>query len=117
MNQKPLKIVYIDDEIDLCEMFSDLFSSPETEIKTYIDPQVAINEISSNPPDLIFLDYRLPGITGDEVAKKLNNNIPKILITGDANIKTEYSFNKIYTKPYEFNDMREFLNQFYATLR
>lgn len=37
-----LKVYYIDDEPDLLELFADLFSSKEIEIKTFADPLKAV---------------------------------------------------------------------------
>ncbi len=103
-----LKIIYLDDEPELLEMFKDLYSE-EFDIKTYSVPETAIAEIKTHPPDLLILDYRLPGTTGDLVALSLNQNIPKILITGDLNIKPESNFIKIFNKPYDFEELLNFL--------
>lgn len=97
----PLKVVYLDDEPVLCEIFSDLFSSPQIEVKTFTDPSLAIKFINENVPDVIFLDYRLPGTTGDEVAQLLPPAIPKFLITGDTKVDTKYNFAQLFHKPYK----------------
>jgi CheY-like chemotaxis protein len=95
----PLKIYYLDDEEALCENFFDYFTSKDVIVTTFTDPNVAIDIIKKNPPDIFFIDYRLPGTTGDEVAKVLDPLLPKFLITGDIYVKTEYPFNSIFSKP------------------
>jgi DNA-binding NtrC family response regulator len=95
-----LKVYYIDDEEALCENFSDYFSSAEVCVKTFNDPQAAINYIEKNPPDLLFIDYRLSGTTGDQVAMAMDPKLPKFLITGDASFKIKYKFNGVFPKPY-----------------
>jgi two-component system LytT family response regulator len=110
-----LNIVYLDDEPELCEMFLDFFTSVNVSIKTFTDPQTAIDSINANPPDLIFLDYRLPNTNGDQVALKLSKSIPKVLVTGDITINTEYSFLKVFPKPYKHEEMESFISGFKKT--
>jgi len=97
----PINVYYLDDEEALCENFADYFSSPEVIVTTFVDPKFAIEAILKSPPDLLFIDYRLPGTTGDEVASLLDPKLPKFLITGDISYKFEYSFDKVFSKPYD----------------
>jgi DNA-binding response OmpR family regulator len=107
-----LNLVYLDDEEDLCSLFAEMFSSDEVKIKTFVDPELAIQEVSSNPPDLIFLDFRLPKVTGDMVALKMNNAIPKVLISGDISPITEYKFLKIFGKPWTVSEVENLILEF-----
>jgi FixJ family two-component response regulator len=114
----PLRVVYIDDEVALCENFQDLHSSPEVEIETFTSPELAIESIRNNPPDLLFLDYRLPGTTGDQVASVLNLSKPIILITGELEVKTTYPFHMIIQKSADISEISsviEFFRQFKST--
>lgn len=113
----PLKVYYLDDEIDLLEMFRELFSSPEIEIRTFADPTLAIAEVWRAPPDLLILDYRLPNTTGDKIAQLLDPALPKIMITGDLAVKTTSSFVRIFHKPYDFAEMADFLEAAQARRR
>ncbi len=110
-----LRIVYLDDEPMLCEIFVDLFSSIDIEIKTFTDSDLARQFITDHSPDLIFIDYRLPGTNGDEVAQLLPSEIPKFLITGEAAVDTKYRFKRIFKKPYEeqliLSSIHEYLQQ------
>jgi DNA-binding NtrC family response regulator len=104
-----LKLVYLDDEPDLCDIFMDMFSADDVEVRTFVDPVQAVQSITSEPPDLIFLDYRLPNTTGDKIAVSLDNAIPKVLITGDITVKTEYSFVRVLEKPYRQADVADLI--------
>lgn len=106
-----LKIVYLDDEPDLCEMFKDNFESPNISILTFSEASLAINEIKENTPDLIFLDHRLPGSSGEEVAKQLDPQIPKFLITGDIETMHSSQFIKVFHKPYNFEEIESLLQK------
>jgi len=96
-----LTVYYIDDEAELCEIFFDYFSSKEVSVYTFTDPEKAIESSITISPDLLFVDYRLQVTTGDEVAKKFDSKIPKFLITGDLSVKAKFSFDQIFTKPYD----------------
>ena len=103
------RIYYLDDEVSLLELFVDTFSLPDREITTFSDPKIAISEIQKNPPDILFIDYRLPNFTGDQIAQMLDPKLPKILITGDLNVKCVYPFIFIFEKPYKPDQIEEVL--------
>lgn len=110
-----MRVVYLDDEPALVELFQDAFSSENIAVDVYTDPATAISAIKSNPPDLVFLDYRLPGTTGDIVADKIGRALPKVLITGDLTVTPKSNFIKIFYKPYMPSEMRKFLEEFMKT--
>jgi len=102
-----LKIFYIDDEATLCENFKDLHSSDEIEVFTFTNPEAAIEAVRENSPDLLFIDYRLPGTTGEQVATVMNISKPIILLTGELEVKTTYPFHKIILKSAETEEVAE----------
>lgn len=106
-----LKIYYLDDEPDLLEMFVDLFSAPDRDIITFSDPKTAIETIQKSPPDILFIDFRLPNITGDQIALMLDPKIPKVLITGDMQVKCVYRFDAIFDKPYREAQVEEMITK------
>lgn len=108
----PLKVYYLDDEIELLEIFKDMFESEDIEITLFSNPQTAIEAINSSPPDLLVLDYRLPNITGDQIAQTLDPKIPKVLITGDLSVQCVSHFHAIFEKPLVTSEIEAFLRQF-----
>jgi CheY-like chemotaxis protein len=107
-----LKVYYLDDEVDLLELFQDMFSSADVEITTFSDPELAIKTSAEIPPDLIFLDYRLPNTTGVKVALRLDPSIPKVLVTGELNSDDEFKFNSVILKPYRASEVRQTLESY-----
>jgi FixJ family two-component response regulator len=105
-----IKVVYIDDEIDLCEIFSETFESPEINVVTFSDPQKALKEVPALKPDVIFVDFRLPNITGDKIAKQLNLSKPVYLITGDLQVAVDFEFKKILQKPVKSLEIQSILD-------
>lgn len=107
-----LTIIYVDDEPDLLEMFSEIFSTPDITIRGFSDPDQAIAEIKKTPVDLVFLDYRLKKTTGDKVALQIDPKIPKALITGDLQVKCEAEFKAYFEKPMKIDEIRNFISSF-----
>lgn len=105
-----LVVYYLDDEVDLLDVFSEIYSSEEIQITTFSQPELAISAIRTVPPDLLLLDNRLPGTTGDLIAQKLDPNIPKALISGDLTLEPKATFVKVFSKPFNSQEMSEFLD-------
>jgi DNA-binding NtrC family response regulator len=107
-----INVFVLDDEVDLCEIFDEFFSSEDVHIRTFTNPDEAIAACHKTTPDIFFIDYRLPNTTGDKVALAVDKNIPKILLTGDLSVNAEYKFDKIMSKPYQFSDIQLELDKY-----
>ncbi len=105
-------VYYLDDEDALCDIFESYFQTEDIKIVTFVDAKCAIDECVKNPPSLFFIDYRLHGITGDEVAFSIPDEIPKILVTGDHAFTPKYNFQKILPKPFDFKLIQKVLDQY-----
>lgn len=105
-----LSIFYVDDEQDLCDIFQELNQSDQLKIRTYVDPLVAVADALKEPPDLVFLDYRLPGMTGDKVAAAMKVDVPIYLISGDLNVKTGFNFTRILGKPVDNSEIQKIIS-------
>ncbi len=104
-----LKIFYIDDEQDLCDIFEELNQSEFLQIKTYINPVTAIADALNDPPDLVFMDYRLPTMTGDNAAIAMNLDVPIYLISGDLHVQTNFEFTRIIRKPVDNSEFQKII--------
>lgn len=106
-----IRIIYIDDELGLCQMFEDNFSSDEILVETYTDPMEGIAAVNRNPPDLVLLDYRLPNCLGDRLAEKIPDHIKVALITGDLHIQVSSRIMRTFRKPFDFSEMEKFFSE------
>ena len=68
-----MRILAVDDEQDALEVIVSAISECEkdAEIKSFNSPTEALNYAQENPPDIAFLDIRMPSMSGLDLAKKL----------------------------------------------
>jgi len=105
-----MMLYYLDDEILLCEMFKEFMEDENIKVRVFTDSQLAINACEELEPDLIFIDYRLGGATGDKVALRMKSTIAKILVTGELNFPDVKGFDLIISKPYQLKKMKNIVN-------
>ncbi len=81
MNGK--KVVLIDDDNDLLQLASHIFKSAGAQVITARDGTEGIGKILTHRPNLILLDFLMPGINGFEVCKIIRqiSNAPLIMLT------------------------------------
>lgn len=107
-----LKVYYLDDEPDICDVFKENFATSEIEITTFCEAEPALAAIHKSPPDLIFLDYRIHSTNGDVVAQQIKVKVPLILLTGDLRVTTQTVFDKMYSKqPFPWDEIEIFLRE------
>lgn len=80
------KILIIEDDPFLSEMYVAKFTQVNFEVEVAIDGQEGLRKIEKNKPDLILLDIVLPKMDGFEILEKIKNNpqlkkIPVVLLT------------------------------------
>ena len=107
-----LNIYYLDDEVDLCEIFSEYFESDDMEITTFIDATEAIEACKKKAPDVFIIDYRLADTTGVEVALAVDKAIPKILVTGELAINDSTMFNDVVLKPHHLEGIENIIDNY-----
>jgi DNA-binding response OmpR family regulator len=70
-----MKIMLIDDDLDILNLFTDFLRKEGYDIKAYLEPLRALKEIETNPDvySLIITDIRMPGISGIDLIKKVSS--------------------------------------------
>lgn len=119
-----IDVFFIDDEALLCECFEQEFDSKDVRVKTFVDPVEALHHINSldKQPDLIFTDYRMPKLNGDEFVKKLKfSGLPIYLVSGELATLPKFQFTSIILKPFHHQEIKkivfDLLEQKNKTLR
>lgn len=75
-NKKP-RIVAIDDEVEFIEMLKEYFGLRGYEIEVASKGVRGIELINSTKPDVVILDLKMPGVSGEEVLGLLKSRQPK----------------------------------------
>lgn len=83
---EPRRIMIIDDDEDILNLFNDFLTKIGYDVVSYSDPHAALEEIRQGPMrySLILTDIRMPGISGLELIKnvcKINQNIRIMLMS------------------------------------
>ncbi|MFZ1084505.1 MAG: sigma-54 dependent transcriptional regulator [Terracidiphilus sp.] len=73
-------ILVIDDEGALGENIQRMLRAPGTTVAVCTDPVRGLAECLANPPDLVLLDVRMPGMNGEEVFQRLHEAHPTLPI-------------------------------------
>ena len=64
-------ILIVDDEFSDLQLLTELLSNAGYRVRPTRDPEPAIESVKAQPPDLILLDVRMPGMDGFEDCRLL----------------------------------------------
>lgn len=94
----PYRALIIDDDIASLEVHESILLSRGIVVQTLLEPLKALDVIDQFDPDIVLLDIYMPGISGIEIAKILqerNNTLPFIFISSDEDITTKLINNNL----------------------
>ena len=86
------KILYADDDADIQEIIKNILTKEGFQVTIAKDGVEALKLAQETKPDVILLDYLMPGLTGAQVLQTLRKNtdtssIPIIMVTAYPNEK------------------------------
>lgn len=106
-----INVVYLDDEFHLCQIFKEFMEKSGFDVAVFTDEHLAIEYCAKQSPSIMFIDFRLKKMTGDDVAFQLKTDFPKILVTGELNATPKYEFCDVIPKPYRLSGLVELINK------
>jgi len=119
MDEKPLKILIVDDEDALRESTASILELYGYEIKTASCGNEAIEMVKKESFDMLFSDMRMPDITGTDVIRAVKQIQPDLICI----IMTAYALNELIvealelganfclTKPFEIETMLDIIKE------
>lgn len=117
------KILVVDDEPSVIAMVKSIFRNEGHEVTGAFSGRMALEAISQEKPDLIFLDIAMPGMGGWEVCRQIKQNeetksIPIIMLTArryelGKKMTTDLPPHDDYlVKPFTYKDLLERAKKF-----
>lgn len=115
-------IIVVDDEVELANLFKTFLENQGYNAFSFIDPVMALDYFkqTSDTHSLILTDFRMPGICGIDLAKKIreiNSKIKIFLMTAfeTQGLEDNEDFkiakiDRLLQKPIRFSDLREMIN-------
>lgn len=111
LSAKPLKILVIENDEDLCNILAELFLQAGFDYKIYAETADIIPLIKEFNPDLVLLDYLLPLINGGELCcqikqDKIRHNLPVIIYSAFSRVLLslgDYGCDAFVAKPFDIN--------------
>lgn len=76
----PGRILIVDDEHDIASVMSKGLKSHGFEVATFVDPIEALLEYRPGSFDLVILDYKMPGLDGITLYKKIRRIDGKVRV-------------------------------------
>ncbi len=112
MDKKKIRILLVDDEADFRQLMMFWLKSKGYSVTATSDGREALEMIKKDPPNIVFLDLRMPIIDGVEVLKrirKFNKDLPVIIISAYVNDPgardvNSYGISGIFYKGKNFED-------------
>jgi CheY-like chemotaxis protein len=80
-------LLVVEDQADVAEMFLNFLETLGYRVSLAHDGQAALAIDAADPADLVLTDYSMPGMNGDELARRLQERragLPIIMISGYA---------------------------------
>jgi len=75
-----IKLLTVDDEIDLCEHIKDIFSRLGYEVFIALNGKDALSIVKKEKPKIVFLDVIMPAMDGLEVLRQIKEFAPSIKV-------------------------------------
>lgn len=102
-------ILVIDDDIHISDMLFEILSKEGYKVSRAYSGTEAILFLSNQTPDLILLDLMLPGLSGEEVLKKINAS-PVIVLSAKSDINDKVNLllggaADYITKPFDMDEL------------
>ncbi len=113
------KILVIDDEPDFCHLFASVLTEMGHEVSTAVGGRQGLVQTRENPPDIVFLDVKMPEMGGLECLRRLRKSKRKfvvVVMTGYGDIKSarealRLGADEYICKPFDLDDLKQLVDE------
>jgi CheY-like chemotaxis protein len=114
------RILIVDDDQNVCEVLSKILSLRGYEVDSVYDGPTALELIQHRDYGLALIDYRMPGMDGVELYRRIRELRPSLVgvfVTGFPTIDTVYpaiavGVERVIPKPAGSNELLEVIQEF-----
>lgn len=114
-------VFVVDDEPMLLELAAVIIRPLGCEVRTFRDPETALKEFTTHPPDLVLTDYAMGRMTGMDLIRECRRLHPRqkiVLVSGtvdehvfaDAPAKPD----RFLSKPYQLQELSDCIRDLLA---
>lgn len=116
---KKVRILIVDDDPDVCEYLQKFLQRDGYDVNAITDPTQVLDELRENPYQIIILDLKMPGISGEELLREIraiDSDICIIIYTGyptvDSAVETmKHQVFDYIKKPFNIEDFRAIIRK------
>ncbi|MFK7694848.1 response regulator [Paenibacillus sp. HJGM_3] len=113
------KVLIVDDQNGIRVLLVEVFSSEGYLTSQASNGKIALDIVRKDPPDLVLLDMKIPGMDGLDILKhikQINPSIKVIMMTAYGELDmikeaTELGALMHFTKPFDIDDLRGAVNK------
>lgn len=121
----PIRVLFVDDEEEFLASVCKPLARRGFEVTTAPDGRRALELIGGRTFDVVVLDVKMPGMSGDQVfreLKKIRPGLPVIMLTGHGTIQQAFQTSKegvfdYIAKPCEVEELSEVLRKATSEIR
>lgn len=121
---KTLKILIVEDEVNLSKLLKDAISDFFFSVVTAKDGEEGLKKFKANKPDIVITDIMMPTCDGLEMThniKEIDELIPIIVLSAHSDKEKllkaiDLGINKYFIKPFDPDDLIEHINKIAPSL-
>jgi len=113
------KILVVDDEPQFCRMLARVLTEMGHQVSTASGGRQGLAKIRENPPDLVFLDIKMPRMNGLECLRrirKFKREFVIVVMTGFGDVQSarealRLGATEYISKPFDLDDLKALVNE------